>query len=551
MFCYQCEQTEKKRESKGCLTIQGTCGKNEVTSDLQDILIYQLKGIAQYATRARNFGVFDKKLDAFLVYALFTTLTNVNFNATRFQNMIREAEKYRNKIRDDYLNAMHQSGKVADVLSGPAIFEPAEHIEELLKQASIASLKHNTKTTSDNIMGLRALILYGMKGVAAYTYHARVLGFQDDDIDAGIESMLNYLAEDPSDFDELLEHALDVGRLNLQVMKLLDTANTESYGNQEITSVRTTPVKGKAILVSGHDFRDLKKLLELTKDENINIYTHGEMLPAHAYPKLKQYPHLSGNWGGAWQEQQREFSEFPGPILMTSNCLIEPSRIYKNRIFTTGPVGWPGVRHIDDGDFSTLIQAAKALPGFQEDGEDRNITIGFGRHTVLSVADQVIDAVKNGDIRHFFLVGGCDGSSPLRQYYTDIATQAPKDTIILTLGCGKYRFNKQEFGSIGGIPRLLDAGQCSDAYSAIEIASALANALACDVNELPLSFMISWFEQKATAVLLTLLSLGIRGIYWGPTLPGYITPTLAEILQKKFDLKLINDATTDLKAELA
>ncbi|MGC9217413.1 hydroxylamine reductase [Acidithiobacillus sp.] len=551
MFCYQCEQTTRSSTDIGCAAAPGSCGKDESTADLQDLLIYQVKGIAQYAHRARPLDVVDPDTDAFILYALFTTLTNVNFNAARFGQMIQEAAKRRDQLRARYEEAARQRGQTPETLSGPAAFQPADGLEQMMEQASLASVKAGEDDLGADIVGLRALILYGMKGVAAYAYHARMLGYQSDTVDAEVEAMLDYLAGSPTDMEDLLEHALAVGQLNLQVMELLDAANTGSFGAQEISSVRITPVKGKAILVSGHDLHDLKLILEQTKDQGINVYTHGEMLPAHAYPKLKAYPHLVANWGGAWQDQQREFADFPGPVVVTSNCLIEPGRNYKNRIFSTGPVGWPGVRHIDNGNFTPVIQAAKALPGFAADTEEKRITIGFGRHTLLGVADKVVEAVKNGDIRHFFLVGGCDGVSPARHYFTDVADHAPQDTVIMTLGCGKFRFNKHEFGDIGGIPRLLDVGQCNDAHSAIQVAGALAEAFGCGVNDLPLSLMISWFEQKATAVLLSLLALGIKGIYWGPTLPGYMTPKLVQTFQDRFDLKLVGDAQADIRADMA
>jgi hydroxylamine reductase len=332
-------------------------------------------------------------------------------------------------------------------------------------------------------------------------------------------------------------------------MELLDAANTGRFGQQEPANARISHIKGKAILVSGHDLQDLYTILEQTKDKGINVYTHGELLPAHAYPKLRAYPHLVGNYGGAWQNQNADFAAFPGAIVMTSNCLIEPAASYRQRIFTAGPVGWQGVRHITD-DFTPVIQAAQALAGFQEDEPERTLTVGFGRHAVLGVADKVIDAVKTGAIKHFFLIGGCDGAAPGRNYYTDVAEMAPKDTVVMTLGCGKYRFHEHDFGNIGGIPRLLDIGQCNDAYSAIQIASALAGAFECGVNDLPLSLMISWFEQKAVAVLLTLLSLGIRGIHLGPTLPAFLTPSVLAILVEKFDIRANGEPADDLAMAL-
>jgi len=516
----------------------------------QDLLIYQIKGIAQYAKRARALGWTDPAVDRFMLYGLFTTLTNVNFNTARFGKLIQEAAATRDRVRDAYVAAARSKGQAPETLEGPASFVPAASLDAVLEQAALGGVKVGEGEVGEDANGLRVLILYGMKGVAAYAYHARMLGQQRDSVDAKAEDLLDYLASNPADIGDLLEHALEVGRLNLEVMEMLDAANTGTFGAQQITQVRTTPVKGKAILVSGHDLHDLQLLLEQTQGLGINVYTHGEMLPAHAYPKLKAYPHLVGNYGGAWQDQQAEFANFPGPVIVTSNCIIEPDRSYKNRVFTTGPVGWPGVRHIEGGDFSAVIQAAKATPGFGEDAPEKFITVGFGRHTLMGVADQVAGAVKSGAIRHFFLVGGCDGASPKRQYFTDVAKEAPSDSVILTLGCGKYRVNREEYGDIGGIPRLLDVGQCNDAHSAIQIAGALAKAFDCGLNDLPLSYMISWMEQKATAIFLSMLALDLKGIHLGPTLPGYLTPNLIAVLQERYDVRPIGDARADVAAAL-
>lgn len=550
MFCFQCEQTTRSENGDGCNTVRGVCGKDAVTSDLQDLLVYGIKGIAQYAKRARDLGKTDKQADAFILYGLFTTLTNVNFSAPKFVELIQQAVEHRERVKSRYFEAAQAQGVAVEVLQGPATWQPADSQAALELQAQIAGIDKDVDTVGEDIVGLRSMMLYGLKGVAAYAYHAYVLGGEDEEIFAGIEKSLDFLADEPTDVSALLSSNLEVGRINLKVMEVLDAANTGNFGVQEPGAARITPIKGKAILVSGHDLKDLSELLEQTKDSGINIYTHGEMLPAHAYPKLRAYSHLAGNYGSAWQNQHEEFAAFPGPILMTSNCLIEPMPAYKGRIFTAGPVGWPGVRHIEGEDFSPVIQAAKALPGFKEDVEEKSVTVGFGRHAVLGVADKVIDAVKAGTIRHFFVVGGCDGAAPGRNYYTELAEQTPNDCVILTLGCGKYRFHEQDFGDIGGIPRLLDIGQCNDAYSAIQIASALAEAFECEVNELPLSMMISWFEQKAVAVLLTLLSLGIKGIHLGPTLPGFLTPALLDVLVKEFDIKGNGEAADDLAAAL-
>ncbi|CAK0777535.1 protein S-nitrosylase [Azospirillaceae bacterium] len=551
MFCYQCEQTYRSDTTAGCNSTKGMCGKDATTADLQDLLLYIVQGIGQYARRARDLGATDSKVDAFVLHSVFTTLTNVNFNATRFVGIIQQAAQIREQIKATYEKAAQAAGKTPETLSGPATLQPAADMAGMLVQATEAGVRAGAESVGEDIIGLRALILYGLKGVCAYAHHAHVLGYEKDEIYAGLEKTLDFLASGPTDVNALLGQALELGHLNFSVIEKLDAANTETFGVQIPTQVRMTPVQGKAILVSGHDMRDLSTILEATKGKGINVYTHGELLPAHAYPKLKAYPHLAGNYGGAWQEQQREFADFPGPIVMTSNCIIEPRPQYRQRIFTTGPVGWPGVRHIEGDNFAPVVQAALALPGFKEDAPAETITIGFARDTILSVADKVISAVKEGAIRHFFVIGGCDGAVPGRNYYTEFAEGAPKDTVILTLGCGKYRFNRHDFGDIGGIPRLLDLGQCNDAYSAIVVASALAQAFNCGVNDLPLSLIISWFEQKAAAVLLTLLALGVRNIRLGPTLPAFLTPTVVGVLVDKFGIKPITTAQDDLQAALA
>ncbi|GAA1909717.1 hydroxylamine reductase [Streptomyces sodiiphilus] len=550
MLCFQCEQTDRTGEVPGCAGALGNCGKDSGTSDLQDLLLYAVKGIAQYAVRARDLDAPDDEAAGFILSSVFTTLTNVNFSPTRFVALLREAAAVRDRVRARYEEAARARGLDPRPLSGPAAFEPAPDMPGLLGQAAVARVDHGIALVGPDITGLRALHLYALKGICAYAHHAHVLGRHSEKVFAGVEEGLAYLAESPTDANELLARAVGLGHLNLAVMELLDAANTGTYGAQQPTAVRCTPVAGKAILVSGHDLKDLAAVLEQTKDTGINVYTHGEMLPAHGYPLLKAYPHLAGNYGGAWQDQQKDFAEFPGPVLMTSNCIIEPHARYRRRIFTAGPVGWPGVRHIANGDFTPLVRAARALPGFTEDGPEQFITVGFGRDAVLSVADDVIGAVRRGDIRHFFLVGGCDGPTPGRDYYADFALGAPRDSVVLTLGCAKYRFNRHDFGEIGGIPRLLDLGQCNDTYSAIAIASALADAFGCGINDLPLTLALSWTEQKAVAVLLTLLALGVRNIHLGPTLPAYLTPALVQELVDRFGLRVVGDAGTDVAAAL-
>jgi hydroxylamine reductase len=550
MFCYQCEQTTRSASGDGCATAKGVCGKDSATADLQDLLVYGIKGIAQYAKRARALGKTDNAADSFILFGLFTTLTNVNFTASRFVSLVLEAAQHRDRVKALYEAAAQEQGIAPEVLTGAAEWIPATTQTELLIQSTLGAMNKGADTVGDDIVGLRAMMIYGIKGLAAYAHHAHALGYENEEVYARLETVLDFLANDPTDAGELLNGNLEVGSINLKVMELLDAANTGRFGQQEPANARISHLKGKAILVSGHDLQDLYTLLEQTKDKGINIYTHGEMLPAHAYPKLRAYPHLVGNYGGAWQNQNADFAAFPGAIIMTSNCLVEPAASYRQRIFTAGPVGWQGVRHIADGDFTPVIQAALALAGFQEDEAERSLTVGFGHHAVLGVADKVIDAVKSGAIKHFFLIGGCDGAAPGRNYYSDLAEMTPDDTVVMTLGCGKYRFHEHDFGNIGGIPRLLDIGQCNDAYSAIQIASALAGAFECGVNDLPLSLMISWFEQKAVAVLLSLLSLGIRGIHLGPTLPAFLTPSVLAILVDKFDIRANGAPADDLAMAL-
>ena len=392
------------------------------------------------------------------------------------------------------------------------------------------------------------LLIYGLKGTAAYADHAKILGKEDDGVYAFFHEGLNALTRENLTPDDLLPLVLKCGEVNLNVMGLLDAANTATYGNPEPTQVRVTPIPGKAILVSGHDLKDLEDILKQTEGKGINVYTHGEMLPCHAYPGLKKYKHLVGNYGGAWQDQHKEFDAFPGSIIMTTNCIQRPQKSYENRIFTTGLVGWPNVMHLANKDFMPAIKAALSEPGFTSDEPEKNITVGFGHNAVMGVADKVIDAVKQGAIKHFFLVGGCDGAKPGRNYYTEFAEKVPDDCVILTLACGKYRFNKMEFGDIGGIPRLLDMGQCNDAYSAIQVAVALSKAFNCEVNDLPLSMILSWYEQKAVCILLSLLHLGIKNIRIGPSLPAFITPPVLNVLVEKFNLQPICTPEEDLKA---
>ncbi len=543
MFCYQCEQTAK---GTGC-TAFGACGKDPETAALQDLLVYAVKDISRYAHRAYKLGARDSSIDVFMIKALFSTLTNVNFDPQRFTEFINQASKIKKQAVKLYEDAQKKAGRKPEVLNCPVLWwEDIDDLNELIRKGESVSIQKRVDKLGEDITGLQELITYGLKGTAAYADHAQILGKEDAELYAQFHEMLNYLSEGPTDAGELLSRALKCGQINLKAMELLDSANTEAYGHPEPTKVRINPVKGKCIVVSGHDLKDLEELLKQTEGKGINIYTHGEMLPCNAYPELKKYKHLVGNFGGAWQEQRKEFDEFPGAILMTTNCLQKPKDSYKHRIFTSGVVGWDGVTHISNRDFTPVIEAALAEPGFTEDAPEKYIMTGFAHNAVMSVADKVIELVKQGKIRHFFLVGGCDGARPGRNYYTEFAQKVPNDCVILTLACGKYRFNKLEFGQIDGIPRLLDCGQCNDAYSAIQIATALARAFNCGVNDLPLSLILSWFEQKAVAIFLTLLHLGIKDIRIGPSLPAFVTPNALKILVDKFNIKPVSNVEEDL-----
>ena len=550
MFCYQCEQTAK---GQGCSSF-GVCGKSPETAALQDLLFNQAKRVAWYANELTLLGQRDAVLDRFVVDALFATVTNVNFDDQRFVTWLHDARKTFDKAKKLYEDSCKQKGKTPQ--SCPAIgLEPCNYradapLNELINAGEKVSIEQRSERLGPDKTGLGELITYGLKGAAAYADHARILGYQDPALHAFFHEAMAFLCHEDASVEALTEMALKVGEKNIGVMEQLDRAHTTTYGHPVPTSVPVTHKKGKAILISGHDLKDLEELLKQTQGKGINIYTHSEMLPAHGYPGLKKYSHLVGNYGGAWQDQRAEFDAFPGSILMTTNCIQKPKDSYKGRLFTAGLVGWPDVRHIENRDFSPVIEAALAQPGFKADETEKNITVGFGHNAVLSVADKVIDAVKTGKIRHFFLIGGCDGAKPGRNYYTELAEQVPADCVILTLACGKYRFNKLEFGDIGGIPRLLDIGQCNDAYSSVKIAMALADAFKTDVNGLPLSLVLSWFEQKAVVILLSLLHLGIKNIRIGPTLPAFITPPVLKVLVDNFNIMPIKTPKEDLAAIL-
>jgi hydroxylamine reductase len=541
MFCFQCEQTAK---GEGCTKI-GVCGKQPEVAALQDLLIYAVKGLSQVALEARNVGIKDAAIDHFTCEAIFSTLTNVDFDPDRFVKLVHQAVKYRDELKTKVSSA----GGNTDFPEGPANFTPEATRESLVAQGEKVGVKSDPDMNPD-ILSLRELLIYGIKGVAAYADHAAILGKTDERIfDFIYEAMAATLNKNLS-ADDYVGLVFKCGEINLIAMEILDAANTGAYGHPVPTSVPLGAKKGKAILVSGHDLKDLEDILKQTQGKGIYVYTHGEMLPCHGYPELKKYDHFYGHYGTAWQNQAKEFAAFPGAILMTTNCIQKPKDSYKDNIFTTGLVGWPGVTHIADKNFAPVIEKALELPGFTEDTQGKSVMVGFARNAVMGVAATVIEAVKNKAIRHFFLVGGCDGAKAGRNYYTEFVEKVPEDCVVLTLACGKFRFFDKDLGDIGGIPRLLDVGQCNDAYSAVQIASALANAFDCEVNDLPLSMILSWYEQKACAILLSLLYLGIKDIRLGPSLPAFVSPNILNVLVEKFNIMPIQTPDEDLKAIL-
>ena len=529
MFCYQCEQTAG---CKGCTGQMGVCGKTQDMALLQDQLTGALIGLAR-ATEGNEDLIADST-NLLILEGLFATLTNVNFDNERIYRLLDWVEVEKQRITHMCYCCVNPCGR-----------NNAYDMEKLWNEPD------------QDIRSLKSLILFGIRGVAAYAYHAWLLGYKDESILRFLYKALITIGIDGLRMDHLLPVVMEVGEVNLKCMALLDKANTETFGHPQPTQVSLTLEKGPFIVVTGHDLLDLKLLLEQTEGKGVNVYTHGEMLPAHAYPELKKFSHLKGNFGTAWQNQQKEFAVLPAPILFTTNCLMPPEESYADRVFTTGVVGYPGIRHIgDDRDFSPLIQKALELGGFDKDvtfpgiNGGETVMTGFARNTVMGVAGTVIDAVRSGAIRHFFLVAGCDGSKPGRNYYTEFVKQTPANTLVLTLACGKYRFNDLDLGTIGGLPRLLDIGQCNDAYSAIQIAVALADAFGCGVNDLPLSMVLSWYEQKAVCILLTLLHLGIKNIRLGPSLPAFVSPNVLNFLVEKFGITPITTPEEDLKTLL-
>lgn len=542
MFCYQCEQTAG---GKGCTKV-GVCGKTAEIANLQDLLIYQLKGIACYGKNILDQGKnVDESVSKFIEDCLFTTLTNVNFDSAVHIELLKESQKIKENLRKQ---------ANCEIDRDVALYNLSNDKESMLKDSVKAGIMYDDKLNED-IRSLRSTILYGLKGISAYGHQARYIKYRSESVDEFYITALEALTDDSLTLQDLIDLSMKAGTASVEIMKVLDEANTTTYKNPSPQQVNVNRRKGPFIVISGHDLRDLEQLLQQTEGKGVNIYTHGEMLPAHGYPSLKKYSHLVGNFGTAWQNQQKEFDGIPGCILMTTNCLMKPKDSYKDRIFTTNVVGWEGLKYVpvkEDGtkDFSEIINKALELGGFTEDEEVKEITVGFGHNAVLSHANEIIEAVKGGKLRHIYVMGGCDGIKPARKYYTEFAQNVPKNCIILTLACGKYRFNKLDFGTLEGLPRLLDVGQCNDVYSAVKIALSLADAFNTDVNSLPLSIILSWYEQKAVADLLALLSLGVKGIHIGPSLPAFISSNVLQYLVDNFDIKPISTPEKDLEETL-
>ncbi|SJZ63651.1 hydroxylamine reductase [Garciella nitratireducens] len=544
MFCYQCQETTK---GIGC-TFKGICGKTEDVANLQDLLIYVMKGISLYSIEAKKHGIINKEVDQFIMNGLFATITNVNFDKNVFIERIKRGLELREEIKEQ----LQKSGVNIEMIIHDAATWTAETVEEFERKAKTVGV---LSTENEDIRSLRELITYGLKGMAAYASHAMNLGYEKEELFIFMQKALAATLNDHLSIDDLLDLALETGKYGVDVMALLDEANTSTYGNPEITNVNIGVRNNPAILVSGHDLKDLEQLLEQTNGTGIDVYTHGEMLPAHYYPAFKKYDHFMGNYGNAWWKQQKEFESFNGPILMTTNCLVPPKDSYKDRVYTTGDVGYEGLIHIEEEengnkDFSQIIEHAKKCPAPIEI-ETGKIVGGFAHHTVLGLADKIVEAVKSGAIRRFFVMAGCDGRMKSRDYYTEFAKQLPKDTIILTAGCAKYRYNKLDLGDINGIPRVLDAGQCNDSYSLAVIALKLKEVFERnDINELPISYNIAWYEQKAVIVLLALLYLGVKNIHLGPTLPGFLSPNVTKVLVENFGIAPIQTVEEDLKVFL-
>ena len=545
MFCNQCEQTI---QGSGC-TKAGVCGKDHETASLQDLLTFAVRGLSQVAVAGRNAGVNDADVNRFTLKAIFSTLTNVNFDPLRLQSLIKETVEKREALRRN-ITAASGNCQFDDPAAG---FQPAPDLAGLIKQGEEVRLPVDWQRDAD-IRSLQETTLYGIRGAAAYADHAAILGQENDEVYVSLQEKLSKITDKNLTLQDWVGIALDTGKTNLRAMELLDAGNTSHFGHPEPSPVSLGHKAGKAILVTGHDLKDLENLLNQTKGKNIDIYTHGEMLPSHAYPELKKHAHLAGHFGTAWQNQQKELPDFPGPVLFTTNCIQEPAASYANKVFTTGLVAWPGITHVENDNFGPVIEHAIQMPGFTDDVSAGDVWVGYAHNTVLKdhpmgrVIDTLVDYVKAGTIKHFFLVGGCDGAKPGRNYYSDFVDMAPQDTVVLTLACGKFRFFDRDLGAIDGVPRLIDVGQCNDAYSAITIASALSDALGKEISDLPLSLILSWYEQKAVAILLTLFHLGFKGIRLGPSMPVFLTPNVQKVLVETFNIQPISTPEKDIAA---
>jgi hydroxylamine reductase len=548
MFCNQCEQTI---QGSGC-TKAGVCGKDHETASLQDLLTFAVRGLSEVAVAGRKVGVSDADINRFTLKAIFSTLTNVNFDTNRLESLIKETVEKREDLKCKIAGA----GASCQFNDPAASFQPAPDITGLVKQGEEVRLPVDWQRNAD-IRSLQEITLYGIRGAAAYADHAAILGQEDDEVYASLQEKLAKITDKNLTAQNWVELALDTGKTNFRAMELLDAGNTGHFGHPEPSLVSLGHKPGKAILVTGHDLKDLENLLKETEGKGINIYTHGEMLPSHAYPELKKYAHLAGHFGTAWQNQNKELPEFPGPVLFTTNCIQEPTESYKNKVFTTGLVGWPGITHVKNDNFGPVIENAIQMPGFANDEASGEVWVGYARNTVLKdhpmgrVVDTLVDYVKAGTIKHFFLVGGCDGAKPGRNYYSDFVDKAPLDTVILTLACGKFRFFDRDLGAIDGVPRLIDVGQCNDAYSAVVVASALSDALGKEISDLPLSLILSWYEQKAVAILLTLFHLGFKGIRLGPSMPAFLTSNGPNVLVERFNVQPISTPEKDIAACLS
>jgi hydroxylamine reductase len=546
MFCEQCEQTAS---GNGCHQ-WGACGKSPQLNAVQDLMIYCLRGLAHVAIKAEELGISTHQINVFTCETIFATMTNVNFNQKRFTGYIHQCLDYREALKAEIKKVSSQPIQWPKI----ARYQP-DFNESLVEQGQDVTLGFISEGLGNtDIFSLKLTVLYGLKGLASYTFHAQELGQEDEQLYHFIQESLVALSNQDLKLDNWVELALKVGEYNLRAMELLDAGHTQTYGHPIPTTVPLNAKKGKALLVSGHDIKQLESILAQTAGKGINVYTHGELLPAHGYPRLKEkYPHLYGHYGTAWQNQTKEFAKFPGAVIVTTNCLMPPQEVYEEKLFTVGPVGYLGINYLEADeqgvvDYTQAINMSLSMAGFTEDQPLRQVMVGFARNAVLGVADQVLDAIKQGQIRHLFLVGGCDGAKPERNYYTEFVEKVPSDCVVLTLACGKFRFFDHQLGSIGNLPRLMDVGQCNDAYSAIQIAVGLAKALEVDVNQLPLSMILSWYEQKAVAVLLSLLYLGIQDIRLGPTLPAFISPNVFNLLSQKYNLQAITTPDEDLAA---